>query len=158
MDRDIEYMIKHLPADAVCIKLRLNGNSDTLALVRKVIDAAVNHLSMKANLLNDLKLATTEACTNVIRHAYKFDSLKYYDVEIKISEELLMVELFYSDPGFDPQKIPVPDLKKMNEGGLGVYIIKNIMDYVKYTTDANSGNVSLRMVKLLDAFSKNAEG
>ena len=157
MDKDIEYMIKHLPADATYIKLRLNGNSDTLALVRKIIDASVNHLSIKAALLNDLKLATTEACTNVIRHAYKFDALKHYDVEIRISEKLLMIELLYCDPGFEPEKIPVPDLKKMNEGGLGVYIIKNIMDYVKYTTDPENGNVSLKMVKLLDALPKDAE-
>lgn len=158
MDKDIEHMIKHLPDDAVFIKLRLNGNSDTLALVRKVIDAAVGHLSIKANLLNDLKLATTEACTNVIRHAYKFDALKFYDIEIKISGNLLMVELLYNDPNFNPEKIPVPDLKKMNEGGLGVYIIRNIMDYVKYTTDSESGSVSLKMVKLLDSLPRVAEG
>jgi serine/threonine-protein kinase RsbW len=129
-----------------------------LALLRKIIDASVNHLSLKAALLNDLKLATTEACTNVIRHAYKFDSLKYYDVEIRITNELLMVELLYCDPGFDPEKIPVPDLKKMNEGGLGVYIIKNIMDYVKYTVDSESGNVSLKMVKLFNSLTMNKEG
>ena len=54
MSKDIEYMIKHLPEDATYIKLRLNGNSDTLALVRKIIDASVNHLSLNAALLNDL--------------------------------------------------------------------------------------------------------
>ena len=58
---------------------------------------------------------------------------------------------------FEPDKIPVPDLKKMNEGGLGVFIIKNIMDYVKYTTDEESGNVSLKMVKMLDTLPKNTE-
>ncbi|MBQ2593332.1 MAG: ATP-binding protein [Candidatus Riflebacteria bacterium] len=157
MSKDIEYMIKHLPADATYIKLRLNGNSDTLALVRKIIDASVNHLSLNAALLNDLKLATTEACTNVIRHAYKFDALKYYDVEMRVTDRFLMIELLYSDPGFEPDKIPVPDLKKMNEGGLGVFIIKNIMDYVKYTTNPENGNVSLKMVKLLDSLPKGEE-
>ena len=82
---------------------------------------------------------------------------KYYDVEIKISEKLLLIELLYCDPSFEPDKIPVPDLKKMNEGGLGVYIIKNIMDYVKYTTDPESGNVSLKMVKLLNSLPKDTE-
>ena len=157
MSKDIEYMIKHLPADATYIKLRLNGNSDTLALVRKIIDASVNHLSLNAALLNDLKLATTEACTNVIRHAYKFDALKYYDVELRVTNQFLMIELLYCDLGFEPDKIPVPDLKKMNEGGLGVFIIKNIMDYVKYTTNPENGNVSLKMVKLLDSLPKGEE-
>ena len=112
---------------------------------------------MNAALLNDLKLATTEACTNVIRHAYKFDALKYYDVEMRVTDRFLMIELLYSDPGFEPDKIPVPDLKKMNEGGLGVFIIKNIMDYVKYTTNPENGNVSLKMVKLLDSLPKGEE-
>lgn len=157
MTNDIEYMIKHLPKNTASVNLRLNGNSDTLALVRKVIDASVNHLSMTAALLNDLKLATTEACTNVIRHAYKFDPKKQYELEFKITNDLLFIELNYNDPGFDPDKIPVPDLKKMNEGGLGVFIIKNIMDYVKYTTDPETGNVSLKMVKLLNSLSKSTE-
>lgn len=150
-------MIKHLPKNVASVSLRLNGNSDTLALVRKVIDAAVNHLSMTASLLNDLKLATTEACTNVIRHAYKFNPEKQYDVVFKITNDMLFIELNYVDPGFDPEKIPVPDLKKMNEGGLGVFIIKNIMDYVKYTTNADSGKVSLQMVKLLNSLSSATE-
>lgn len=157
MSKEIEYLIKHMPEDAAFIGLRLNGNSDTLALVRRVIDASVNHLSMSAALLNDLKLATTEACTNVIRHAYKFDASRYYDVEFRITNDFLFVELIYNDPGFDPNKIPTPDLKKMNEGGLGVFIIKNIMDYVKYTTDPDSGNVSLKMVKLLNSLPKATE-
>ena len=145
-----------MPVDAPYFKLRLNGNSDT-SLVRRIIDASVNHLSLNAALLNDLKLATTEACTNVIRHAYKFDALKYYDVEMRVTDRFLMIELLYCDPGFDPDKIPVPDLKKMNEGGLGVFIIKNIMDYVKYTTNPENGNVSLKMVKLLDSLPKGEE-
>ena len=150
-------MIKHMPEDAAFISLRLNGNSDTLSLVRRVIDASVNHLSMDAALLNDLKLATTEACTNVIRHAYKFDSSKCYDVKFRITKDFLFVELLYNDPGFNPDDIPVPDLKKMNEGGLGVFIIKNIMDYVRYTTNSDSGEVSLKMVKLFNSSPKATE-
>lgn len=157
MSKDIEYIIKHLPADTACVSLRLNGDSENLALVRRVIDATLNHLSISAALLNDLKLATTEACTNVIRHAYKFDKTRNYDVEFKITNELLSVELLYCDPGFDPQKIPAPDLTKMNEGGLGVFIIRNTMDYVKYTTNPENGNVSLRMVKLLNMVPKATE-
>ena len=74
-----------------------------------------------------------------------------------ITNELLSVELLYCDPGFDPNKIQTPDLTKMNEGGLGVFIIRNTMDYVKYTTNPETGNVSLRMVKILNTAPKSTE-
>ncbi len=157
MSKDIEYIIKHLPQNTASVNLRLSGDSENLALVRRVIDASLNHLSISAALLNDLKLATTEACTNVIRHAYKFDDSKFYNVEFQITDELLSVELLYCDPGFDPNKIPTPDLTKMNEGGLGVFIIRNTMDYVKYTTNPETGDVSLRMVKLFNTAPKSTE-
>ena len=59
LSKDIEYIIKHLPPDTASVNLRLSGDSENLALVRRVIDASLNHLSISAALLNDLKLATT---------------------------------------------------------------------------------------------------
>jgi serine/threonine-protein kinase RsbW len=105
-------------------------------------------MSLSASVLNDIKLATTEACTNVIKHAYKFNESMSFDLDIKTSKEIFVVEVYYEDPGFVPEKIPVPDLKEIKEGGLGVFIIRNIMDHVDYQIDKH-GKVKLLMVKML---------
>lgn len=146
---ELEYQIKHLPKDAVLVKMRLNGNTDTLALVRRVIAASVKHIPLSASLLNDIVMATTEACTNVIKHAYHFDENKYFELELKVTNELFVVEVEYFDKGFDPEKIPVPNLAEPREGGLGVFIIKQIMDFVKYKVNPEDGAVLLTMVKQL---------
>ncbi len=151
MTQDIENLILHLPDDIISIGVRLNGDADeALALVRRIIDASVVHLGLESAKLNDLYLATTEACTNVIRHAYHHDESKFFDVEFKVCTDFIMIELLYNDPGFDPDKIPVPNLMETErkEGGLGVFLMKQLMNYVKYTTDTVSGDVSLKMVKL----------
>lgn len=151
MQKRIQKMIDQMPPDSTQMRMLVKGSSETLALIRRVIVACVQHLNLDAPLLNDIKLATTEACTNVIKHAYKFNESLSFELEIKTSSEIFVVEVFYQDPDFVPEKIPVPNLKEIKEGGLGVYIIRNIMDHVNYITDAGSGRVRLQMVKLLNS-------
>lgn len=150
LEERIKKLIEHMPANSTHMKMHLQGSSETLALIRRVIAACVQHLNLSAALLNDIKLATTEACTNVIKHAYKFDDSMSFDLEIKTSEKVLLVEVFYDDPDFIPENIPVPNLKEIKEGGLGVFIIRNIMDHVDYRTEGDSGKIRLQMVKVLN--------
>jgi serine/threonine-protein kinase RsbW len=145
----IKQFIEELPADATYMKMHVQGSSETLALIRRVIAACVQHLDLGAAMLNDIKLATTEACTNVIKHAYKFNETMSFDLEITTSDEIFVVEVFYHDPEFVPDDIPEPNLNEIKEGGLGVFIIRNIMDHVDYITEENSGQVRLQMVKIL---------
>ncbi|MGM0598443.1 MAG: ATP-binding protein [Candidatus Rifleibacteriota bacterium] len=146
----IKKLLESMPANSIHLRMQVQGSSETLALIRRVIVACVQNLELSAAVLNDIKLATTEACTNVIKHAYKFDDSMFFDLEIKTSNEVFVVEVFYEDPGFVPDNIPLPDLKEIKEGGLGVFIIRNIMDHVDYQTDQQTGKVKLQMVKILN--------
>jgi anti-sigma regulatory factor (Ser/Thr protein kinase) len=49
----------------------------------------------------------------------------------------------------------MPDFKEIKEGGLGVFIIRNIMDHVDYQTDQQTGKVKLLMVKILNQQTSN---
>jgi len=150
LEKRIKQMLDNLPANSTHLKMQVQGSSETLSLIRRVIAASVQHLKLDNAILNDIKLATTEACTNVIKHAYKFDDSMAFELEIKTSQRVFAVEVFYEDPGFSPENIPVPDLNEIKEGGLGVFIIRNIMDHVDYQTDQQTGKVKLLMVKILD--------
>lgn len=150
MDIRIKKLLENLPASSTHLKMQVQGSSETLSLIRRVIVASVQHLELRKEILNDIKLATTEACTNVIKHAYKFDESMAFELEIRTSHEVFAIEVFYEDPGFVPENIPVPDLNEIKEGGLGVFIIRNIMDHVDYQTDPQTGKVRLLMVKTLE--------
>src|SRR4051794_26291572 len=59
------------PAPSECdIRLTLPARAENVALVRHVVGALAEALRMPAELIEDVKLAVTEACTNVVRHAY----------------------------------------------------------------------------------------
>src|SRR3954447_1231174 len=59
------------PAPSECdIRLTLPARAENVALVRHVVGALAEALRMPAEMIEDVKLAVTEACTNVVRHAY----------------------------------------------------------------------------------------
>jgi len=99
-------------------------------------------------VLGDLKLALTEACTNSVRHAYAGG-----DGTVEITYELyadrLVVEVADEGEGFEPPPGGSPlDDDELSEGGLGIAIIKALADELEITERAAGGS-SLRFVKHL---------
>ncbi len=149
--KEIEQLIDEMSDSATEASMSLMGDSNILTLIRKVVAACVSNLKLSDELLNDIKLATTEACTNIIKHAYKFDCKKEFNLKIRANSKLIVIDLEYHDPDFDPETIPVPNLGEIKEGGLGVFLIRSIMDATNYNTNKQSGKVNLTMVKLFDS-------
>ncbi|MFZ2959189.1 MAG: ATP-binding protein [Candidatus Ozemobacteraceae bacterium] len=151
MTRDIETLVQTAGPGSVLVDLHMYGDLRCLSLIRRIIVASAAAVKISFQVLSDIKLAVTEACTNVIRHAYKYDHARKFVIQLQVSEHVYQIRISYEDPGFDPATIPVPNLMCIKEGGFGVFIIRKIMDDVLYVTDKMSGGVELRMVKRLDS-------
>jgi anti-sigma regulatory factor (Ser/Thr protein kinase) len=52
------------------IRLTLPAHAENVVLVRAVVGALAEALKLPPTLIEDIRLAVTEACTNVVRHAY----------------------------------------------------------------------------------------
>jgi serine/threonine-protein kinase RsbW len=96
----------------------------------------------------DLQLAVEEACANVIEHAYeaKGGALR---ITFATRGPDVILTVIDQGPPFDPTSVAAPDLNLPLEerriGGLGIHLIKRLMDELDYTT-TERGNV-VRMVK-----------
>jgi serine/threonine-protein kinase RsbW len=60
--------------DSPTISLRLDSSPETLTLVRGMLGGVAEFLQLDPELLDDLKTAVSEACNNVVMHAYEGDS------------------------------------------------------------------------------------
>jgi anti-sigma regulatory factor (Ser/Thr protein kinase) len=60
----------HSEAPQTDVKLTLPARPENVAVVRHVLGAFAESLQLPLELIEDLRLAVTEACTNVVRHAY----------------------------------------------------------------------------------------
>jgi len=78
------------------VRLTLPARPENVAVIRHVLGAFAEALDLPADVVEDMRLAVTEACTNVVRHAYQ-DELGPIDVVIRPSGDGL--ELIVIDHG-----------------------------------------------------------
>jgi len=89
-------------------------------------------------VIDQLKIAVDEACTNVIKHAYKGNSENVIDLAVIVSDDKFIVRLRDRGVSFSPADYEEPDLiklaKRRRSGGFGVHIMNRLMDRVEYRT------------------------
>jgi anti-sigma regulatory factor (Ser/Thr protein kinase) len=98
----------------------------------------------------NIQLATDEAASNIIEHAYEGISDGVLDLSCGLEEAAIRIILIdYGEP-FDPSAIPMPDLKAdlsdRKIGGLGIFLMRKLMDEVHYEPRDDKSNV-LTMIK-----------
>ena len=87
-------------------------------------------------------MALDEACTNIIRHAHE-GFVKPVRLEMKwLKDRLRFVLRDYGRP-FDPLRIPSQDIQFTTPGGLGVFIIREVFDFVEYTPQVRGTRLTL---------------
>jgi anti-sigma regulatory factor (Ser/Thr protein kinase) len=105
------------------VRLTLPARPENVAVIRHVLGAFAEALQLPADLVEDMRLAVTEACTNVVRHAYH-DEPGPIDVVIRPNGNKL--DLIVSDQGAGIG--PSPDLAGP---GLGLPLIAALADHVE---------------------------
>jgi serine/threonine-protein kinase RsbW len=129
--------------------LRLPAELGQLVTIREFVLHSGQELGLEEEALYELQLAVDEACTNVIRHAY---GDRGGTIELTLEPAGDGVQVTVRDWGkpFDLQKIPVPDVESPLEqrelGGLGLFLMQQIMDDIDFEFDPEQGN-TLTMVK-----------
>src|SRR4051794_4222859 len=62
-----------VPATPSPVRLSLPARARNIAVVRRALEAVAEELALPRRLVEDMRLAVTEACTNVVRHAHAGD-------------------------------------------------------------------------------------
>jgi serine/threonine-protein kinase RsbW len=132
-------------------KLHLPSQTDNLELIRLFVGKVAEKVGFTENDVGKIELACDEACTNVIRHAYSENNDdKSLDVIIKIDFQKFTILVTDHGKGFDPIAIKIPDMKEylaeLKVGGLGIYLMRTLMDEVDYEIHPGVQN-QVRMVK-----------
>ena len=97
-----------------------------------------------------VQLAVDEAVTNIIEHAYRDRAPEDFEITCEKLPDGFQVVLRDHGKSFDPNSIPEPllnvPLEELRSRGLGVFLMRKMMDVVEYEFDPEDGNV-LRMFK-----------
>lgn len=135
-------------------RLKLPANSENLDIIRKFIAGIAENMGFSEEEIYQIELAVDEACANVIRHAYVEENTKDKNIHVSVKSKAALIEITIADTGvgFNPDEIQTPNmdeyLKKMKPGGLGLHLIKTLMDEVNFRINPGVRN-EVQMTKHL---------
>ena len=108
------------------------ANFKNLDSIREYVARAAKDAVFDEAGVYAVQLASDEACSNIIEHAYKTDDKG--EIECTCSQDAKSLVLVFRDHGtsFEPDLVPEPELtgkiNKRQVGGLGLYLIRHLMD------------------------------
>jgi serine/threonine-protein kinase RsbW len=128
------------------VRLTIPARPEYITLGRLALTAIAGVRPLSDETLHDLKLALTEACTNSVKHAYG-EGVGCVDIVYELRRDRLAVEVGDAGTGFDPPAA-AGDGEELEEGGLGIAIIRALADEVEIA-EREGGGSKLRFVKFL---------
>ena len=119
------------------VRLTFPAKADSIPVIRHVLGAFAEAMALPADVTEDMRLAVTEACTNVVRHAYDGETPGPIDVVVRPERDHIEVTVSDRGRGMGPS----PDV----EGpGLGLALIAALADSIELQEAPIRGN-RLRM-------------
>ncbi len=115
------------------IHLQVRSHPQNLKHIRSLMTDVVSKTSLSQDEIGSIILAVDEACSNIIKHSYKNDHTKNIDLTIKIETGALVITIIDYGVKLDISSMRSRDINDIRPGGLGIYIIKKVMDSLEYT-------------------------
>jgi serine/threonine-protein kinase RsbW len=126
--------------------LTLPAEVESVPTARSICRANLSLLRVSESSIDDVALALTEACANVVKHA----AGHRYQVRMSIDDALCVIEVIDSGVGFDPESVPAPDPDDLLPDGRGLLLMESLVDQLAFTRRADSPGTVVCLEKRLD--------
>lgn len=116
------------------VRLNLANTPENVVLVREMLSGAGEAIKLDSGDLSDVRTAVTEACNNVVLHAYEGDPGPL-DIELYLTRQSL--DVFVRDHGVG---LPAePKSLEQDSGGIGLHVIRTLSQTVEFIEGADGG-------------------
>ncbi|MCB0643505.1 MAG: ATP-binding protein [Phaeodactylibacter sp.] len=130
------------------LQLQVRNELTELPRVQRRLHDFFEQQQLSAAVRYALELSVEELLTNLIHHGYRGEGRAAIRLQIERQDQ--QVELILKDdaPAFNPLEIPPPNLSSpLSErpvGGLGLHLIRELMDEIDYQYDEHYNCITLR--------------
>ena len=133
--------------EAFAVRLSIPAKPEYISLGRLALTGLSRLRAFPEDVVADLKLALTEACTNSVRHAYDGGD-GMVEILYELHDDRFVVEVTDTGEGFEYDELEPEESDELTEGGLGIAIIQALADELEIGRP-NGGGSRLRFVKHL---------
>lgn len=132
--------------------LHVPSSTENLAMIRDFVASIGAKAGFDENEAARITLAVDEACANVIEHAYSSEETHVVTIRARLDHQDLVFDIIDNGRGFAAEQIDELDIEELirrrKSGGLGLRLIRAVMDEVNYQITPGEKN-ELHMVKHL---------
>ena len=125
------------------VKLQ-SARMDNLTAVRDMLEDICQQQQVPESTCFNLVLCADEVCTNVIMHGYADQSPGPMIITAQADTDTITITVSDEGRPFVPEEVPTPDLnadwQTRKIGGLGLFLVKTLMDEIRYETSHVKGN------------------
>lgn len=131
------------PAPSDASRLVFPSDPHRIAEADEFLESVLRSYGISESLVTDVAIATTELINNAIVHGNKSNPNKTVTLELVLAGSDLFVRVSDQGDGFNPQEIPDPLAEEnlLREVGRGVFIVRSLMDEVRYERGPGGGTV-----------------
>ena len=134
------------------MELKIQSQTEKLIFVREFVSEAARKFGFDDEGVSKIALAVDEACTNVIKHSYNYAPNHEIEINILTKKSVFEVVIIHQGKSFDPAAVKPPDMKEylshFRRGGLGMHLMRSLMDGVEYKMSKDQKN-EVHLVKRL---------
>jgi serine/threonine-protein kinase RsbW len=116
----------------IAFSVRLPVDAHSVPFIRAVCREALEHLRVATSVIDEIALALTEACANVVQHAGPHQG---YEVQVEIDDERCRICVADDGGGFDPGSVPTEPSSSLLEGGRGLVLMRALVDRLDFQLD-----------------------
>ncbi len=132
------------------IEMKIPANPELMSVLRLAVSGVAARMNFPEESIEDIKVAVSEACTNVVQYAYPPKSKQNF-IFLKMKQKDKSLEIIIEDKGkgFSVEK---PPRRELHDGdihlGLGITFMRNLMDKVDIKSQKNKGTIVTLLKKL----------
>ncbi len=130
------------------IRLSIPNKPEYVKVARLTVAAIASRVGFDIEKIEDMKIAVSEACNNAIIHGCKCCGVGEYNISFTLTEKRITISVHDKGEGCRLENIEEPNFNKPKEGGLGIFIIKSLMDDVEIKSEKGKGMI-IKMIKYL---------
>jgi anti-sigma regulatory factor (Ser/Thr protein kinase) len=130
METDTTNAAEEPPMDV--LSLSILSDPKLLRVARCVMAEVAELTGFSLKDRDKICLAVGEACSNIIRHSYKGRTDGQIIIRCKLESDKITISIRDFGEKFDLARVRPPDIEEVKPGGLGVHLIRSIMDKVEY--------------------------
>jgi serine/threonine-protein kinase RsbW len=120
------------------LALTLPRDEQTVPVARHIVRNAMEQVGVEVTCVDDMELALSEACTNVLVHSGPGDR---YVVRLDLEDRLGLIRVIDVGRGFDSARLRAGGTLPEDERGRGLGVMQALVDRVDFTSRPEAGTI-----------------